>query len=54
MTGCGEVPTRSLADDAQQHVGLLPATAGSHDCEIDGPARGVFGCSSTLGPMPTK
>jgi hypothetical protein len=40
--------------DAQQHVGLLPAKAGSHDCEIDSPARGVFGCSSTLGPMPTK
>jgi hypothetical protein len=33
-----------LTDDAKQHVGLLPAKAGSCDCEIDSTARGVFGC----------
>src|SRR6266446_8327231 len=43
MTGCGEVPTRSLADAAQQHVGLFPVAAGSCDCEIDSLPRRILG-----------
>jgi len=43
MTGCGEVPTRNLADAARQHVGLFPVAAGSGDCEIDSLPRRILG-----------
>jgi hypothetical protein len=49
VTGRGEVQTRSLADAAQQHVGLLSVEAGSRYGEIDSPAGDVL-CSYSNAP----